>query len=99
MLDRERLLQQQQTGWQVVKPRHEAIAICLSQVSLGSSLTHQNPPMATARNLDGAAVKVCSSMSLLVWKKVLQQFQTGYDVVKPRHEGQLPFVCPKCHLA
>ena len=43
------------------------------------------PPMSTARNLDGAAAKVCSSLSLLVWKKVLQQFQTGYYVKKPRH--------------
>ena len=83
------MLQQFQTGYDVVKPRHDTIAICLSQVSLGSSGAHQNPPMAmvTTRNLDGAAVKVCSSLPLLVWKKVLQQFQTGYDVVKPRHEA------------
>ncbi len=67
-------------------------------VTYGSSGAHQNPPMVTARNLDGAEVKVCSSLPLLVWKKVLQQFQTGYDVVKPRHDTKLQFVCPKCHL-
>ncbi len=80
-------LQQVQTRFDLVKPCHEAIAICLSQVSLGSSLVHQNPPMATAGNLDGAAVKVCPSLPLLVWKKVLQQLQTGCQVVKPRHEA------------
>ena len=81
-----KVLQQFQTGYDVVKPRHGAIAICLSQVSLWSSLTHhQTPPMGTARNLHGAAAKVCSSISLLVWKEVLQQFQTGCAVVKPRH--------------
>ena len=28
---------------------------------------------------------VCSSLSLLVWKTMLQQFQTGLHIVKPRH--------------
>ena len=82
-----KVLQQFQTGYDTVKPRHGTIAICLSQVSLGSSWAHQNPPMATASNVDGAEVKVYSFMSLLVWKKVLQQFQTGYYVVKPRHDA------------
>ena len=82
-----RVLQQFQTGCDVVKPCHGAIAICLSKVSLGSSWAHHNPPMAKARNVDGAAAAatVCSTLSLLVWKKVLQQFQTGCDIVKPRH--------------
>ncbi len=81
-----KVLQQFQTGYDVVKLRHGAIVICLSQVvSLGSSWAHQNPPMAPASNVDSAEVKVCSFLSLMVWKKLLQQFQTGYDVVKPCH--------------
>ena len=80
-----KVLQQFQTGCDVVKPLHGAIAFCLSQVSLWELLGPPEPPMATARNLDGAAAKVCSSLPLLVWKKVLQQFQTGCDLVKPRH--------------
>ena len=55
-----KVLQQFQTGYYVLKPRHDMIAICLSQVSLRSSWAHQNPPMALASNVDGAEVKVCS---------------------------------------
>ena len=45
-------------------------------------------PTSALQKVWHAAIKVCSSLSLLVWKMMLQQFQAGLHVVKPRH-GQI----------
>ena len=42
-------------------------------------------PQLVVLKVPGAAAIVCFSLPLVLWKKVLQQFQTVYDVVMPHH--------------
>src|SRR6056300_388761 len=55
----------------------DIVVIQFFAAPLVSSWAHQTPPMAAPEHVRHADTVACSSLSLLVSKMMLQQFQTG----------------------